>query len=238
MSPPLKLLIPSGISATAEMLRNSSASGDVITITSGEPDHGQCIVNCGGIQLKLSVTDACDIRGFKNIFCNVDEKLIGSVISIEFGNHLEGGETVPAIVKGILTAAVEIGQMADAFAVMWLPANTLSGFDYFARVVAEYSSGGVFPVLALVNFKKAADGNIYSTGLDWLAGQELVVAPSHLSDSESMRRAVRVAHDLAVGGSIANSGKLPGLEEDECIILTPQITGRTLEMRTASISVQ
>ena len=237
-SAPIKLLIPSGISDTAELLRDAAACGDIITITSGTLDHGECVVICGGVQLKLSLNDTCDIRGFKNIFCNVDENLIGSVISIEFGHHLDGGEMVPAIVTGLLTAAVKIGQMTEAFAVMWLPANTLSGFEYFARVVDEYRQGGVFPVLALVNFKKAADGSISSTGLEWLAGQELVVAPSDLSDSESMRRILRVAHDLAVGGSITSAHELPGLEDDEYITLTPHIAERTLNMRTASVLVQ
>ena len=237
-SAPLKLLVPSGLSETAAMLRNAAASGEGMAITSGAPDHESCMISCRGMQLKLSIAEHCDIRGFKNIFCNVDEKLIGSVISIQLGSHLESGETVPAVVKGMLTAAVEIGQITAAFAVMWLPANTLSGFDYFARVVAEYNHDGIFPVLALVNFKKASDGFIHSTGLNWLAGQELVVSPSHLSDSELMRRILRVAHDLAVGGSMTSEHELVGLESDEYIILTPQSAVRTLNMQTASISLQ
>lgn len=220
------------------MLQKAAICGDGLSIVSGAPDRGDCVVNCGGIQLKLSVTETCDIRGLKNIFCNIDEKSIGSVISLELGNHLEGGEKVSAIVKGLLNAAAMIGQMTNAFAVMWVPANTLSGFDYFARVVDEYSRGGVFPVLALVNFKKESDGSIRSSGLEWLAGQELVVAASHLSDSELMRRIVRVAHDLAVGGSMTNSLDLPGLEDDERIMLAPQIAQRIISMRIASVVAQ
>ena len=190
------------------------------------------------MQLKISITGSIDISGFKNIFCNVDEKLIGSVISIELGSYLDGGEKVPAIVKAMLTAAVGIGHMTGAFATMWLPAKTISGFEYFARVVAEYDAGGVFPVLALVNFKKQDDGTIRSKGLDWLAGQELLVASSDLSDSELMRRIVRVAHDLAVGGAIAQDLELAGIEEHERIELAPHKTGRTLQMRTTTLLAQ
>lgn len=191
------------------------------------------------MQLKISITGAIDISGFKNIFCNVDEKLIGSVISIELGSHLGGGEKVPAIVKAMLTAAAGIGHMTDAFAAMWLPAKTISGFEYFARVVADYDAGGVFPVLALVNFKKEAEGTIRSKGLDWLAGQELLVAPSSdLSDSELMRRIVRVSHDLAVGGAIVHDMELAGIEEHERIELAPHKTERALQMRTTTLSVQ
>lgn len=223
---------------TANLLRTTASSGAVFTMSSGQPENADCIILCNGMQLKISVTGACDVGGFKNIFCNVDETLIGSVISIELGNHLAGGEKIPAVVKAMLSAASAIGQATAAFAVMWLPAKTVSGFDYFARVVAEYDHGGVFPVLALVNFKKEDDGTIRSSGLEWLAGQELVVAPSLLSDSELMRRILRVAHDLAVSGAIIDDIELAGIEADERIILSPEMGERTLKMRTTSVLVQ
>ena len=238
MFAPLRLLLHSSTAETVDALQKAVVCGDVITIASGAPGRGECVVICGGMQLTICVTETCDIRGFKNIFCNVDEALIGSVISIGLGDHLEGGERVPAVVKGMLSASVIIGQMTDAFAAMWLPANTLSGFDYFARVVREYSEGGVFPVLALVNFKKSADDWIRSSGLEWLAGQELVVAPSYLSDSELMRRIVRVAHDLAVGGAMTSANELSGLEDDESIMLVPEVGQRILNMQTKPILVR
>jgi hypothetical protein len=238
ISAPLCLLVPTAETETADILRKAASSNGILTITSGQPEHNGCIIQVSGMQLKMSVSGAGDITGFKNIFCNIDEASIGSVVSIALGHHLDGGEKVPAIVKSMLSAAAMIGAMTGAFAAMWLPARTISGFDYFARVVAEYDEGGVFPVLALVNFRKEDDGTIRSTGLDWLAGQELAVAPSHLSDSELMRRIVRVAHDLAVGGAITGDLELAGIEDNERIVLSPDIAGRTLMMRTAPAVLQ
>jgi hypothetical protein len=238
MSAPLRLLIPSVAVETARLLRNAALSGERLTIASGTPEHGSCVILCSGMQLKISVAGPCHVSGFKNIFCNVDQALIGSVISIELGDHLVGGEKMPAIVKSMLSAAVEIGQITNACAVMWVPAKTISGFEYFSRVIAEYNHSGIFPVLAMVNFKKESDGSICSTGLDWLADQELMVAPSMLPDSELMRRIVRVAHDLAVSGAIINDIELAGIEVDERIILRPQMAERILKMQTASGLIQ
>ncbi len=188
------------------------------------------------MQLKLSVGGTSDIGGFKQIFCNVDEKSIGSVISIDLGSHLEGGEKVPAVVKTMLTAAAAIGGTTGAVAAIWSPARTISGFEYFARVVAEYSQGGAFPVLALVNFKKDDDGAIRSNGLDWLSGQELCVSPTGFSETEIMRRVVRVAHDIAVNGPVTSDIDLVGIEDDESIELRPE--GDVLAVRILSIAPQ
>lgn len=218
------------------MLRTVASSGDIMAISSGQPEHGGCVIQWNGMQLKLSVSGASDITGLKHIFCNVDEKSIGSVISIGLGNHLAGGEKVPAILKAMLSAAAGIGQITDAFAVIWMPARTISGFEYFARAVTEYDQGGVFPVLALVNFKKDDDGTIRSTGLDWLAGQEMCVAPTGFSETEMMRRVVRIAHDIAVNGPVTTDTGLDGIEENETVELRP--SDAVLGVRILSTAVR
>lgn len=221
---------------TANLLRAAPSSGAFFTISSGDPGNTGCVILCSGVQLKISVAGACDVSGFKHIFCNVDPALVGSVISIELGSHLAGGEKVPAIVKALLSAAAGIGKIADAFAVMWLPGSTISGFEYFARVVAEYDADGVFPVLALVNFKKDDDGTIRSSGLDWLSGQELCVAPAAVSETEIMRRVMRVAHDMATNGPVTSDTDLDGIDENETVELRPD--GPVLGVRILSISPQ
>ena len=172
------MLVPTAAAGTANLLRKAASTSDVITISAGQPDNIGCNLLCKGVQLKISVEPgAGEINGFKNIFCNIDQNLIGSVVSIQLSDQLEGGDRVAPVVKAMLSASVVIGQITDAIAAMWTPAKTVSGFDYFVRVITEYDQGGVFPVLALVNFKKDDEGNIRSTGLDWLTGQELVVEP-------------------------------------------------------------
>ena len=236
---PLRLLVPTAAAETADLLRKAATTSDLITISGGEPDQIGCNIQCKGVQLNISVeTDAGDISGFKNVFCNIDQNLVGSAVSIQLGNHVEGGDRVAPILKAMLSAAAIIGQITGAFGVMWVPARTISGFDFYVRGVTDYDEGGVFPVLALVNFKKCDDGNVRSTGLEWLTGQELVAAQSNWSDAELMRRIVRVAHDLAVGGAVTGETELPGIEAGERIILTPDIANRTLKMQTVATLVQ
>lgn len=235
-SAPLRLLVPNAPMQTADVLRAAASSGAFFTISSGDPANSDCFILCSGMQLKISVAGACDVSGFKHIFCNIDPASVGSVISIELGNHLAGGEKVPAIVKAMLSAAAGIGQAADAFAVMWSPARTISGFEYFTRVIAEYDVDGVFPVLALVNFKKDDDGTIRSSGLDWLSGQEMCVAPAAFAEAEMMRRVVRVAHDIATNGPVTSDTDLDGIEENETLELRPD--GAVLGVRILSISPQ
>jgi hypothetical protein len=171
-----------------------------------------------GVTFRLTVSrDVPDLAGVKKIFCNLDSASIGCAIGIELSDHVAGGERVPVIIQALLDASQKLGTSLGAVGAVWHPANVVSGFDYFAEVVADYLGGGAFPVLAMVNFKAGHDGMINSTGLSFVSGQELQIAGGSMEQNEIMRRVVRVVHDIAVNGSIQAGTKLTGIEVDEVL---------------------
>lgn len=176
------------------------------------------------------------ISNLKSIFCNLDATSIRCSITIILGAHVKGGERVPPIIQALLGLAEKFGASLNALAVVWHPAHVVSGFSYFSEVVSDYLAGGAFPVLALVNFKADDNGVITSTGLALLSGQELQVTENGMEQRETMRRVVRVAHDVAVNGPIRQEVKLGGIEPDEILELEPLPESGLLRMKTCSIS--
>lgn len=198
-SAPLTLLTGDTASGTLVRLRSLLGSDDALVTTHASPPNSSSFeIAYLGVSLRLMVrAQVTDIAGLKKIFCNLDPAAVRSNIDIGLGEHVAGGERVPAIVQVLLAAATRVGSSLGAVATIWHPAQIVSGFDYFSESVEDYLGGGVFPVLAMVNFKAAADGTVNSTGLGFLAGQELQIAGSGADERQIMRRFLQAAHDMA-----------------------------------------
>ncbi len=177
-----------------------------------------------------------DLSKLKSIFCNIDSNQILSGIDISLGEHVAGGERVPAIMQALLGLAQKLGSWLNAQGLVWHPANLVSGFSYFSEVVSDYLAGGAFPVLTLVNFKVDSLGIVHSNGLSFFSGQELQVANSAMDQSETMRRVVRIVHDIAVNGPVTEVVKLDGIEKGEVLELLPLSDGGVLEMKVTFVS--
>jgi hypothetical protein len=222
-SAPLTLLLSGAASQAGIALKAFFASNGEIVLAHKATDNASAIeIVYQGVSLRVATTaDKPQMSGLKPIFCNLDPASIGCGIELGLGEHVAGGERIPAIVQALLGAAQKLGASLGAVGVIWHPAQVMSGFSYFAEAVMEYNMGGVFPVLALVNFKAESDGSINSTGLAFLSGQELQVAAKGMDQSETMRRVVRVVHDIATNGPIQTAIDLPGIELDEIVELRP-----------------
>lgn len=193
------------------------------------------IVYCG-VTFILSITEEIDsLVPLKAVFCNIDPVQIRCGLNIGLGGHVAGGERVPAIVQALLGIAQKIGDSSNAVAAIWNPARVVSGFEYFQQAVAEYLGGGAFPVLALVNFKSVSGGVIATTGLATLCGQELSIQCGQMDESDTMRRVVRVVHDMATNGPVIDHVRLDGLEHGETLTLEPVSGTVLLTMTTSSI---
>jgi hypothetical protein len=177
-----------------------------------------------------------DLSILKSVFCNIDSKLILSGINISLGEHVAGGERVPAIMQALLGLAQKLGAALNAQGIVWHPANIVSGFSYFSEVVSDYLAGGAFPVLTLVNFKVDRLGIVHSNGLAFFSGQELQVANSAMDQTEIMRRVVRIVHDIAVNGPVTEVVKLDGIEKGEVLELLPLSDCGVLEMKVTFVS--
>ncbi|MBL0924348.1 MAG: hypothetical protein IBJ12_07765 [Sphingomonadaceae bacterium] len=233
---PLTLLLRDSVADTETALRSIFDSQTDITVAQTGPGnrHSVDIVYCGvTFRLALDSTRP-DLSGLKKIFCNLDSSSVGSVLGISLGDHVAGGERVPAIVQGLLGVGQRLGKLLGATGAIWHPADILSGFPYFSEAVADYLGGGGFPALALVNFKGGKDGSIVTHGLALLSGQELEICPAEMGQSEVMRRVVRVVHDIATNGPVQNPVELAGIEAGEIIHLEPLRESGLLKMNAYS----
>lgn len=222
-SAPLTLLIGHDAPDTLARLRLELEADTEFTLPhTGANNTSSFEIVYRGVSLNLVIAPKVEsVAGLKSIFCNLDPTSIRSGIDIELGDHVAGGERVPAILQGLLGAAQKLGSSLGAVATIWHPARIVSGFAYFSEAVADYLAGGAFPVLAMVSFKAETDGTVNSSGLSFLAGQELQVVAGNMEQGEMMRRVVRVVHDIATNGPVLNVMKLGGVEPGEVVELQP-----------------
>lgn len=198
-------------------------------------NNGSFDLRYSGVAFQCHITSVqTDWRDFKTIFWNPDWGKVISILAINFGDHVGAGSMSPVVVAHLLELSERLGTMLDAAAVLWKPANIVSGFSYFSETVGQYRAGGPFPVLALVDFSITGSNHLVSHGLSWFSGQELQVEPGDLSATELMRRAVRIAHDIAVNGAIETAMEIEGLTEFERIILSPSQSNRELGVLISS----
>jgi hypothetical protein len=235
-SAPLTLLLRHTVADTEIALKEIlRAATDISLAQAGSGGrYSFDVVFCGvTFQLTMNAT-VPDMSGLKKIFCNLDDSSIGSVLNIGLGDHVAGGERVPAIIEGLLGVAQRLGSSLGAIGTIWHPADILSGFPYFSEAVTGYLGGGAFPALALVNFKSGDDGRIITHGLALLADQELEVCAADMGQSEIMRRVVRVVHDIATNGPVRSPVELAGIELGEIVKLEPLPESGLLKMNAYS----
>lgn len=236
-SAPLKLLSNLTVSEAAGVIRASANLAEGMTVTRVGATGGQTFdIQYCGVAFVVSISNEHgNIAGFKKIFCNLEPSKIQSVVHIALGAHVAGGERVSAIIRTLLEVAVTIGTSCNALAAVWMPASVISGFDYFRQSVEGYLAGGAFPVLAMVAFKSGPGRTIASNGLATLSGQELLIDCGKMDEADMMRRAIRVAHDLAVNGPVNAILTLDGLEVGERLELEPVSGAALLKLKIISV---
>jgi hypothetical protein len=232
----LTLLLTDAVAETEIALKSTLDSNTDISLS--QPVSGNRyafdIIFCG-VTFHLAMNGILpEMSGLKKIFFNPDPSAVASIIDIRLGDHVAGGERVPAIIQALLGVAHKLGILLGATGTIWHPAKIVSGFPYFSEVVADYLGGGAFPALALVNFKRGDDGTITSNGLALLSDQELQVCPSEMDQTEIMRRVVRVVHDIATNGPVQDAVKLAGIECGEIVELEPLSDSGFLKMNAYS----
>jgi hypothetical protein len=172
--------------------------------------------------------------GFKTVFTNPDWNKLSSFLAINLGGHVDTGRISPSIVKHLLALSLTLGEKLDCKAVLWNPAQIVSGFSYFAEAVEQYQAGGPFPVLSLVDFRLGNEHSLSTSGLAWFSGQELAFEASKLPAIELMRRGVRISHDIACNGAIESDLEMDGLDAGEQLRLSPSANGQKLFVSIAS----
>ena len=165
------------------------------------------------------------------IFCDADLGKIKSAITLGLGAAVASGQHMPAVIKMLLLLADTLGSPLGAKSVYWTPASVTTGFAYYSETIRQYANGAAFPALVTVAFDTDGDDCIRTSGLGWLAGQELLFERDYLPVNEAMRYVVRIVHDLATNGAVATEMEVPGMSGNERLQLIPDMTSGLLTAR-------
>lgn len=176
-----------------------------------------------GLTFVVSVSDIVpSLSGYRPLFLTNDLTKAVSVISVELGANIAGGEKVPPIAKALLALGTDWSTQLSAIATLWNPAKLVSDPGFFAESVTGYTNGGAFPSLVTVDMEYSEDdGQLSSEGLSWFAGQEIALSGEGLDRRELTRRAVRIVHDLATNGPVLSDQTVPDIDNDKVVELTP-----------------
>ncbi|HZV08626.1 MAG TPA: hypothetical protein VFF94_02675, partial [Novosphingobium sp.] len=141
------------------------------------------------------------------------------------GAHLAGGENLLPVVRAMMQLAVDLAGLGGVEAVIWAPAATMMGRDYFLRNVGRWLEGGAFPALGLTALLREADGAICSDGLAFFTGQELRIEPTSQNGAGGDGKiAIRLIHSLVSGGDISPPCLVDG-PEGEVLRIEPARSG-------------
>lgn len=173
-----------------------------------------------------------------HIFCDSDLAAIRSAISLNLGAAIASGQHVPAVINALMLLGETLGSTLNAKATFWQPAMVISGFGYFAEAVRQYDEGAAFPSLVCIGFDTSSGEHIRTSGLAWLSGQELAFEQGSLPVNEAMRYVVRLVHDIATNGAVERVMEVPGMNDSERLILSPDgqeniLTARRIYVQNA-----
>ncbi|VAW04723.1 hypothetical protein MNBD_ALPHA04-1722 [hydrothermal vent metagenome] len=172
-----------------------------------------------------------EIEKLSKIFCKTPRYTV-SGIAISLGDNLSGGGHITPVNRALLELGYMIGQDIQAQAIIWVPANQLVGFDYFGEATRQYVDGGPLPILVQVAIKDNEDQSFQTTGLSYFAGQEIFLsAPEEYTSSDTIKRLVRIAHDIATNGRIDNEVETDGLVDGERISFTPDAEKKRVHVK-------
>lgn len=154
-------------------------------------------------------------------------------VTLEPGPHLEGGESLPPVVRSQMALGVGLCALPGIAAVGWEPARALNSPAHFCRSVTRWLEGGVFPALGLTALAEQPGGAMHTEGLGFFIGQELEIAPELAGDKVAAARlALRLVHELVEAGGIVATEGATG-PDGERLLLDVLEEGRLIRVRKA-----
>lgn len=239
--PPLLLLFDlSQSEARARLDRLVAESADLAIDSMGHTGKSGTTVIYSGL------TFACDWNvapmesaNRRMVFSTIREEAIRTALGVSLHPHVEQGFRIPEIAKAFLALGARFAKQLGAISVVWQPASLQTDTDYFAETVESYASGGVFPVLPIVDFIfDDADQMLRSNGLGLFCGQEFELRADDMERQDMIRRAIRLSHDLATNGAVEDRQYVADIDADNVMQLCPSEDGRLLECRVKSATGQ
>ncbi|OCC24758.1 hypothetical protein MB02_04590 [Croceicoccus estronivorus] len=134
-------------------------------------------------------------------------------VSLYPGPHLAGGERIEPVVQTMTRLAARLCSLESLVAVVWHPARSCMGPNYFTQIVSNWTKGGVFPARGFVGLGMSPDGGMQSEGAAFFVGQEVRVEPE-LADDQAVaaKIAARLIDFLIENGPLAKADEIVGPE--------------------------
>lgn len=171
----------------------------------------------------------------RKVFSTIGDDCVRAAIGLSLHPHIAEGLRMPEIAKAFLSLGASLASQLGAVAIVWQPTALQTDTGYFAEVVAFYADGGVFPVLPIVDFVfENSNGLLRSNGLYPFCGQEFELQAERMGHQELIRRAIRLAHDLATNGAVEEAQEVADIDPGFCIQLLPCEDAALLKCRIKS----
>ena len=171
---------------------------------------------------------------FKQIMLNSNLAMARSGLALGFSEFASSPQPILPMVKLLLELASILAKSLRVSAVLWKPAELASGPELFQDSVHSFVSGGAFPSLSLVRFESTKIGVLRTRGLTWFADQEIEFHLNQLAENEAVRRMIRIIHDIAENGAIAEDVETAGLDHGERVFLTLHQEEKLVRVKTTS----
>lgn len=164
-----------------------------------------------------------------------EDWLIEQVEALEIhpGPHLAGGERMVPVVRAMAGLAAKLCDIPGLSAFVWHPAGSYVSPSYFASVVDNWLTGGIFPARGMVTLDSVVDGALQSEGVAFFTGQELRVEPELTVDRLAAEKiGVRLIDYLFQNGRLDESQEVIG-PEGRKLRIDPSENGRIVRIWSA-----
>ncbi|MEP2736539.1 MAG: hypothetical protein ABJP34_09580 [Erythrobacter sp.] len=147
------------------------------------------------------------------------------------GEHLSGGEGTMPVVRCLVSLARDLAiAFPELVAVVWPPAKSIIGSQFFESTATAWLDGGAFPALGLTSFVELVEGGVQTLGLSYFIGQELRIPPPIGNQkTEATRLGIRLVNQLVLVGGIGTSERLTAPDGSR-LVLSPTRGGKLIDV--------
>ena len=154
---------------------------------------------------------------FEALFCGPPTSY-ESAIAITPRDILTSGRHLPEVNHRTLLLGKWVGDSLSAISAAWIPSRRIASFAFFREVVADYLTGGPFPVTFQTSFSEVRQGCYVTKGLNYFSGQEIrLTTPPDYSASDISERLVRIIDDITTHGAIDAPSRAKGMIDGETL---------------------
>lgn len=212
-------------------------NSDGASLTRSRPDEGVWIeLLRDGLTFDLeglAPSTALDLPKIEHRFDFDLSQALGTYDTLRLipGDHLSGGESTMPVVRCLVSLARDLAiTFPELQAVVWPPAKSVIGSQFFESTATAWLEGGAFPAMGLTSFVELAEGGVQTLGLSYFIGQELRIGPPIGNQkTEATRLGIRLVNQLVLIGGIETDESLTAPDGSR-LVLRPSRSGKLVEV--------